>query len=118
MTEEIVAELIRQPQKEGGTLVWLIPLGVEQSWKGNFFPLVRNFVDALCGGEKSHGSRRIVLMIDNIISSEARGKNVAAAESEVAAIVTHEDVGAWGGVVAWPWNSWIGVQKGGGGVFS
>ena len=55
MTEEIVAELIRQPQKEGGTLVWLIPLGVEQSWQGNFFPLVRNLWTLYAGAKSRTG---------------------------------------------------------------
>jgi hypothetical protein len=32
------------PKKEkGGVLVCLIPLGVEQSWQGDFLSLARNF---------------------------------------------------------------------------
>jgi hypothetical protein len=31
------------PKKKGGVLVCLIPLGVEQSWQGDFLSLARNF---------------------------------------------------------------------------
>jgi hypothetical protein len=32
-----------QKKKRGGVLVCLIPLGVEQSWQGDFLSLARNF---------------------------------------------------------------------------
>jgi hypothetical protein len=31
------------PPKKGGVFVWFIPLGVEQSWQGDFLLLARNF---------------------------------------------------------------------------
>ena len=31
------------PKKKRGVFVWLIPLGVEQSWQGDFLFLARNF---------------------------------------------------------------------------
>jgi hypothetical protein len=34
---------IAPPKKEGGVSVCLIPLGVEQSWQGDFLSLARNF---------------------------------------------------------------------------
>ena len=47
--EGIVAGLSRlmmgipKKKKRGGVLVCLIPLGVEQSWQGDFLSLARNF---------------------------------------------------------------------------
>jgi hypothetical protein len=34
---------IPPPKKKGGVFVCLIPLGVEQSWQGDFLSLARNF---------------------------------------------------------------------------
>jgi hypothetical protein len=72
--EGIVAGLSRQmmgiqkkKEKKRGVVVCLIPLGVEQSWQGDFLFLAQLFVDALWGG-KSQRDRRIVLKIDRIIS--------------------------------------------------
>ena len=35
--------LKKEKEKKRGEFVWLIPLGVEQSWQGDFLFLARNF---------------------------------------------------------------------------
>jgi hypothetical protein len=58
-----------QKRKGGGVLVCLIPLGVGQSWQGDFLYLARNFswIYGLCRGGKPQRGRRIALKIDHTI---------------------------------------------------